>query len=124
MVNYLVILFISYLIAGYGLYRLYKRRQDPDVNEGIDWIKLHKKRLKWCSIALFVIVTLLLSKFLWKTASCQIDGWSYNTDTEYSWIKGQCLYTTANGAKLPLGVTRDRPDGKNTDSQDSTDTIY
>lgn len=110
MLWYTLFLFISSLGYAGCVYLAFKFRKDK-LDDFPEWSVENGKRVFLLWIATLLIITGLLSKPLVKTMSCQFDGWTANTETSYSWYKGQCLYKSKTGAWLPLGISRDQPQG-------------
>lgn len=91
---------------------IYERFTDKGYHSLAEWVVLHKKRILIPYAVMLALTLWWLRMPLWYTSSCWYDSYAYNTQTEYNWIKAQCLYTGKNGSKLPLWNTRDIPDGK------------
>ena len=122
--NYIYTLLIVYIVFMSLIAWRYVKRKNQHIDFKI-WFSNNIKLLKILSVSILILTTILfLLRFrFYSIYECTINGWAYNTNTEYSWIKNQCLYTTSTGAKLPFGVTRDRPDGKNDLNQHNDDII-
>lgn len=107
---YIFFLFLTTLWLFFSIFALFKFKKHK--NEGFVEYLLDNKvfLIKIWAVSL-IVVTVLLSKQLWRTTTCQFDGLAANTETSYSWYKGQCLYKSKTGAWLPLGISRDQPEG-------------
>lgn len=93
--------------AVYGVFRLRKDKLDH-IDE---WLLRHWKKLLSSWGVVFIIMTIVMIKPLWNTATCQFEGLSMNTEMTYSWYKSQCLMKTKTGAWLPININRDAPEG-------------
>lgn len=100
---------------------VYQMRGDKVMYSLPEWVNKHRLFILIPAALVFLFSLWAMSGKLWSTVGCAYDGYTYNVETEYNWIKSTCLYTGKNGAKLPLKFTRDTPDGK--DRVDTTD-IY
>lgn len=98
---------IFFLLLVYACYKLRKDKLD----HLDDWLLDNWKKIGIFWVSIFIVMTVLMVKPLWKTTTCQFDGLSMNTETTYSWYKGQCLMKTKTGAWLPLKINRDSPEG-------------
>lgn len=89
-----LLLSIGILLSGYGYYTHRKTQ---------DWLEIFTEKPKRVfSLKLiltgFVVVTVLCSENLWKTADCTIYANSLKTTGTYSWWYGECnLEPTKNG---------------------------
>lgn len=115
MIWYVLALLSMTVLFGGGVYAAYRFRKDK-LDDFIDWAgDRFKIILKLWAVCL-VVVTVMLTKPLWNTMTCQFDGMAYKVNTSYSWYKNgryedKCLFVAKNGALLPLKIIRDQPEG-------------
>ncbi len=114
MIWYLLIQILAVLIYIAAVCIWYKLRRDK-LEDFLDFSIERWKILLGGYIVLFLIVTICLYTPLKYTAKCSIHGNSMNTETKYSWIMGECLMKTRNGAWLPIKISRDQPEGDHVD---------
>ena len=98
---------VAFIAVVYGAFKL--RRDKLDNLE--EWLIKHWRKVLIGWGITFLVMVLVMCKPLWLTVTCQFDGWSMNTETSYSWYKGQCLMKTKTGAWLPININRDQPQG-------------
>lgn len=110
MIWYWLALLGASFVTGGGIYAAYRFRKDK-LDDFFDWVAGKVKRLLIIWVFVMGLVTLALTVPLWHTMTCQFDGWAANTETSYSWYKSTCLYKSKTGAWLPLGISRDQPQG-------------
>lgn len=87
------------------------RKREYKSEDFLEWTSYYKWKIGLGYLVCIGILVLAMIKPLWHTMTCQFDGWAANTETSYSWYKGQCLYKSKTGAWLPLGISRDQPEG-------------
>lgn len=114
MIWYMLIQIVA-VLAYVGLVAVWYRFRKDKLDDFIDFTLSHWKGLLGGYIVLFFIVTLSLFSPLLKTSKCAIHGTSMNTQTKYSWIMGECLMKSKTGAWLPIKISRDQPEGHETD---------
>lgn len=111
---YLSFIVFSFVVTGLITYFYHKFFCNKS-ESFIEWCEDRIKMLLKLALCVILIVTILSMKPLYKTLTCQFDGIAANTETSYSWYKGQCLYKSKTGAWLPLGISRDQPEGQSHD---------
>ena len=69
-----------------------------------------------CGLAILLSVIFHFSLYK-QVIDCKLVGSSYNVTTDFSFYQGECVVITKSGAKIPVRILRDTPEGKEGDSQ-------